>query len=77
MPNNKNKFNPDDAAQKFISNVTPMAKPEKSASSKKLTHKSYYITPEQYKKVRLYAVENDTDASSVIRAAIDYYFENH
>jgi hypothetical protein len=72
----KKKFNPDEAAKKFISGVTPVAQSQETPEKPKLTHKSYYITPEQYKKIRLYAVENDTDASSVIRAAIDLYFKS-
>jgi len=70
----KPKFNPDEAAKKFISDVKPVA--QESTDKPKLTHKSYYITPEQYKRIRLHAVENDTDASSIIRAAIDLYFKS-
>ncbi|MCL2634799.1 MAG: hypothetical protein FWD34_09845 [Oscillospiraceae bacterium] len=73
MANRKNTFDPNKTAEKFISRA-------KSTDSSvppnvPLTQKSYYITQEQYKKIRLYAVENDTDASSVVRAAIELYFK--
>lgn len=49
----------------------------KKPSSKKseLIQRAYYIREEQYKKLRFLAVEQDTDASSIVRQALDLFFE--
>lgn len=38
--------------------------------------RAYYITDEQYKKLKIIAVENDTDTSSLVREALDNFLNN-
>lgn len=38
--------------------------------------RAYYITDEQYKKLKILAVENDTDTSSLVREALDNFLNN-
>jgi len=74
-----NTFDPNAAAQRFISNVKPApiaTKTPTAPGKSKLKQKAYYITPEQEKRIKVYAVENGTDASAVIREAIDRYFND-
>ncbi|MDL2318129.1 hypothetical protein LJC74_03415 [Eubacteriales bacterium OttesenSCG-928-A19] len=56
----------------------PAARPN-TPPSPKLTQKAYYITPEQYDRIRLYAITSKDpalkDASAIVRAAIDEFFE--
>lgn len=37
--------------------------------------RAYYISDEQYKKLRLLAVERDTDTSSLVREALENFLE--
>lgn len=40
------------------------------------SQRAYYITDEQYKKLKIIAVENDTDTSSLVREALDNFLNN-
>ncbi len=37
------------------------------------SQRAYYITDEQYRKLKILAVENDTDTSSLVREALDQF----
>ena len=41
-----------------------------------LIQKGYDLTEEQHKKLKMLAAENDTDMSSIIREALDQYFQS-
>lgn len=74
----KSKFT-ETAAEKFLSQKLPQKQESKTGiepkkSDVKLSQRGYYITDEQYKKIKLLAVEKDTDTSSIVREAIDKYF---
>ena len=40
------------------------------------SQRAYYITDEQYKKLKILAVEKDTDTSSLVREALDNFLNN-
>ena len=40
------------------------------------SQRAYYITDEQYRKLKILAVENDTDTSSLVREALDNFLNN-
>ncbi len=40
------------------------------------SQRAYYITDEQYKELKILAVENDTDTSSLVREALDNFLNN-
>jgi len=76
---NKKIFDTSQAAAKFLT-----APPDGSTTttSKRATIKStgykqraYYISDEQYKKIKYIALEQETDASSIVRAALDEYIK--
>ena len=37
------------------------------------SQRAYYITDEQYRELKILAVENDTDTSSLVREALDQF----
>ena len=37
------------------------------------SQRAYYITDEQYRELKILAVKNDTDASSLVREALDQF----
>lgn len=47
---------------------------KKNKKNQELVHKGYYITTEQYKSLRKFAVEQDADMSSIVRDALEEYF---
>ncbi len=40
------------------------------------SQRAYYITDEQYRELKILAVENDTDTSSLVREALDQFLNN-
>jgi len=48
---------------------------EKTESKEHLTQKAYYIRKDQYRKLRLLAVNRDTDISFLIREMLDKYLD--
>ena len=40
------------------------------------SQRAYYITDEQYRELKILAVENDTDTSSLVREALDNFLNN-
>ncbi len=41
------------------------------------SQRAYYITDEQYKRLKILAVENDTDTSSLVREALSQFLEKN
>lgn len=41
------------------------------------SQRAYYITDEQYKELKMLAVENDTDTSSLVREALSQFLEKN
>jgi len=76
----KTNFDPDSAFKSIVGEKEiPKDDAEKSAVnvSKKLVRKTYYITEEQYKAIRVLAATSDKpdekDLSAIIRNALDLY----
>lgn len=63
--------------QNIPAQVQPVAvpQPEQETAGLKLVQKGYYITEEQSKKLGVYAALNGLDRSSIVRDALDMYFE--
>lgn len=51
--------------------------PQPEAPAKKLVQKGYYLTEEQVKQLGILAVMNGVDRSSIVRDALDAWFEQH
>lgn len=51
--------------------------PEQAAPAKKLVQKGYYLTEEQVKQLGIMAVMSGVDRSSIVRDALDAWFEAH
>ena len=83
----RDKFDVQAAAKKFISNVDVKSRENKelvdknalstNKKKKKLVQRGYYLTNDLYKKIKMRAVEQDKDTSSIVREAIEEYFEKH
>ena len=77
----KTNFDPDSAFKSIVGEKEiPKNEPEKSVVnnvSKKLVRKTYYITEEQYKAIRVLAATSENpdekDLSAIIRNALDLY----
>lgn len=65
----------DNPAGKFLSQVdktdNSMKEPEKV--KKELKQRSYYITDEQFKAIKIRALEEETNTSKIVRDAINKY----
>ncbi len=44
---------------------------------KKYIRKTYYLTPEQIKAIKIYAAKNDLQISEIMRKAIDEFLEKY
>lgn len=51
--------------------------PTTEAPAKKLVQKGYYLTEEQVRQLGIFAVMNGVDRSSIVRDALDAWFEAH
>lgn len=75
MARNQTSFN---SAEGLFDNKNKIKKTEKKIVDKKNTEyvqKGYYITPEQYKAMKLHLATNeeDKDMSDIVRKALDLY----
>ena len=68
-----------DAPEAGAEAATPKAtkQPNTPPKEQKLVQKGYYITGEQAKQLAMYAALNDLDKSSIVRQALDLFFETH
>lgn len=67
------------AAEKFLSTKLPKDEGNAKANSEtkeKLIQRGYYLTEEQDMNIKMYAIKNKKDASSVIREIIDKFFSS-